>query len=221
MSTTLAEPHVPESRRADIAIGGMTCAACVQRVEKAIRRQPGVLSASVNLATEKAEVEGHAGLLRPAELVRAVEAAGYEADILTGDSARDAELAARDEARMRHETARTVLALALAAPLMLPMVGVALPPWVQLLLALPVQFGLWLRELAHGNLGESIFLQRPVAQALWERAEPTALLSLMAIAIVVWYSVPASRYSITACVYSCTIRSKATLPARNWIKSQP
>jgi peptide/nickel transport system permease protein len=34
---------------------------------------------------------------------------------------------------------------------------------------LPVQFGLWLRELAHGNLGESIFLQRPVTQALWER----------------------------------------------------
>ena len=46
---------------------------------------------------------------------------------------------------------------------------------------LPVQFGFWLRELAHGNLGESIFLQRPVTQALWERAEPTALLSLLAI----------------------------------------
>ena len=45
---------------------------------------------------------------------------------------------------------------------------------------LPVQFGYWLSELAHGNLGESIFLQRPVTQALWERAEPTTLLSLMA-----------------------------------------
>lgn len=55
---------------------------------------------------------------------------------------------------------------------------------------LPVQFGLWLRELAHGNLGESIFLQRPVAQALWERAEPTALLSLMAIAIAALIGVP-------------------------------
>ena len=41
----------------------------------------------------------------------------------------------------------------------------------------------WLRELAHGNLGQSIFLQRPVTQALLERAEPTALLSLFAIAI--------------------------------------
>ena len=55
---------------------------------------------------------------------------------------------------------------------------------------LPVQFALWLRELAHGNLGESIFLQRPVTQALWERAEPTALLSLLAIAIAALIGIP-------------------------------
>ena len=55
---------------------------------------------------------------------------------------------------------------------------------------LPVQFGLWLRELAHGNLGEAIFLQRPVTQALWERAEPTALLSLLAVAIAACIGVP-------------------------------
>jgi len=55
---------------------------------------------------------------------------------------------------------------------------------------LPVQFALWLKELAHGNLGESIFLQRPVTQALWERAEPTALLSLLAIVIATLIGVP-------------------------------
>lgn len=55
---------------------------------------------------------------------------------------------------------------------------------------LPVQFALWLKELARGNLGESIFLQRPVAQALWERAEPTALLSLMSITIATLIGVP-------------------------------
>jgi peptide/nickel transport system permease protein len=49
---------------------------------------------------------------------------------------------------------------------------------------------LWVRELAHGNLGESIFLQRPVTQALWERAEPTALLSLLAIAIAALIGIP-------------------------------
>ena len=48
---------------------------------------------------------------------------------------------------------------------------------------LPVQFAYWLKELARGNLGQSIFLQRPVTQALWERAEPTLFLTLFSIAI--------------------------------------
>jgi peptide/nickel transport system permease protein len=56
--------------------------------------------------------------------------------------------------------------------------------------SLPEQFALWLRQLAHGNLGDSIFLQRPVTQALWERAEPTALLALMAVAIATLIGVP-------------------------------
>jgi peptide/nickel transport system permease protein len=56
---------------------------------------------------------------------------------------------------------------------------------------LPVQFGYWLKELARGNLGDSIFLQRPVAQALWERAEPTTLLALMAVAIAALIGIPA------------------------------
>jgi peptide/nickel transport system permease protein len=55
---------------------------------------------------------------------------------------------------------------------------------------LPVQFGYWIKELAQGNLGDSIFLQRPVAQALWERAEPTTLLALMAVAIAALVGVP-------------------------------
>ncbi|MBT9457658.1 MAG: ABC transporter permease [Burkholderiaceae bacterium] len=55
---------------------------------------------------------------------------------------------------------------------------------------LPVQFLYWLKELAQGNLGDSIFLQRPVLQALAERAEPTALLSLLAVAIATVIGVP-------------------------------
>jgi peptide/nickel transport system permease protein len=56
--------------------------------------------------------------------------------------------------------------------------------------SLPEQFVLWLRELARGNLGDSIFLQRPVTQALWERAEPTTLLALLAVAIATLIGVP-------------------------------
>lgn len=55
---------------------------------------------------------------------------------------------------------------------------------------LPVQFALWVQELLHGNLGQSIFLQRPVAQALLERAEPTLFLALFAVAIAACIGVP-------------------------------
>jgi len=55
---------------------------------------------------------------------------------------------------------------------------------------LPVQFAYWLGEVLHGNLGQSIFLQRPVTQALWERAEPTTLLALMAVAIAALIGIP-------------------------------
>ena len=53
-----------------------------------------------------------------------------------------------------------------------------------------MQFGYWLREVVHGNLGQSIFLQRPVTQALWERAEPTTLMALMAVAIAAAIGIP-------------------------------
>jgi peptide/nickel transport system permease protein len=55
---------------------------------------------------------------------------------------------------------------------------------------LPVQFAYWLGELARGNLGQSIFLQRPVTQALLERAEPTFFLTLFAMAIAIAIGVP-------------------------------
>src|SRR5260221_6994701 len=52
------------------------------------------------------------------------------------------------------------------------------------------QFFLWLGELLHGNLGQSIFLQRPVTQALWERAEPTGLLTLMSLSVALLIGLP-------------------------------
>jgi peptide/nickel transport system permease protein len=55
---------------------------------------------------------------------------------------------------------------------------------------LPVQFGYWLKELAHGNLGQSIFLQRPVTQALAERTEPTFFLTLFSLVIAMLIGVP-------------------------------
>jgi Cu+-exporting ATPase len=60
-------------------IGGMTCASCVGRVEKALHRVPGVTAAEVNLATEVATVRFDPTQVRPEELTAAVTRAGYMA----------------------------------------------------------------------------------------------------------------------------------------------
>ncbi|PRY43336.1 heavy metal translocating P-type ATPase [Umezawaea tangerina] len=73
MTTTESRPH----ERVELAIGGMTCASCANRIERKLNKLDGV-TASVNYATEKASVEFPVGL-RVQDLVSAVEAAGYEA----------------------------------------------------------------------------------------------------------------------------------------------
>ena len=62
----------------DIGIGGMTCASCVARVEKALKKVPGVQQATVNLATESARVSYIPDAQMEAQLRRAVRDAGYE-----------------------------------------------------------------------------------------------------------------------------------------------
>ncbi len=80
----------------ELPITGMTCASCVRNVERALSRTPGVLSVSVNLATEKASVTYLPGSVRRADLVQAVEKAGYGVLDLAGAAApEDAERQAR------------------------------------------------------------------------------------------------------------------------------
>ena len=131
---------VPRETRI-LKISGMTCATCVSRVEKALRGVPGVLAAAVNLATDEAAVEGIAGAMRAADLVASVRDAGYGAELVTGDLERDRALASAEKRRLRRETWRTAGAIVLAAPLLLPMLGIPLPPWLELGLATAVQLG--------------------------------------------------------------------------------
>jgi len=126
-----------------LRIDGMTCASCSARVERALLKVPGVQSATVNLATEHAEVIGAVGM--PA-LLKAVHDAGYAAHDLP---------AAEPEAPAPPASAwPAVLAALLSAPLLLPMLlspfaadGHAWMPngWLQLALATPVQFVLGAR----------------------------------------------------------------------------
>ncbi len=138
-----AEPTLTPAgggERRELAISGMTCASCSGRVEKVLRKVPGVLHAEVNLATEHATVLGVDGVLRPADLIAAVQRAGYGARLLTGDAAQDRAAAEEDAAIRRREGRRVFAALVLCAPLILPMAGLSLPGWVAFALATPVQF---------------------------------------------------------------------------------
>ncbi|MEX3950036.1 heavy metal translocating P-type ATPase [Paraburkholderia sp. EG287B] len=132
-----------------LAIGGMTCASCANRVEKALARVPGVAGVSVNLATEQATVNTRSPLTGELQdlLVAAVKKAGYEATPLAADedAATPAKSAAAgDEAR--REWRAVLISAVLTAPLMLPMFGHwlgldwMLPAAAQLALASVVQF---------------------------------------------------------------------------------
>lgn len=129
-----------EVQHHELAIEGMTCASCVGRVERALLKVPGVRSTSVNLASERAHVDALGGV-EVATLVQAVERAGYKA---TGTS--EPPEAASAARRLRRERWSVIIALLLAAPLVLPMLAEPfgghwmLPPWIQFLLATPVQF---------------------------------------------------------------------------------
>ena len=136
-------------RELDLAIEGMTCASCVNRVERALKKLPFVLDASVNLAAESARVSLVGGSEADAELLRAVERAGYTARLPQGESPDDAEAQAR--ARLRREAWAVLAAAAASVPLMLPMLGEWFglhwmqPAWLQFALATPVQFVLGAR----------------------------------------------------------------------------
>ena len=141
--------YIPGSTTTKLSIGGMTCASCVGRVEKALRAVPGVLKADVNLATETAGIEAVA-TLAPAVLVQAVERAGYSASIKgakVGGADEDARRAASASRELRHVIIAAFLSLPLVLPMLLAPFGLdaAVPGWVQLIFATPVQFWLGAR----------------------------------------------------------------------------
>src|SRR3989304_277197 len=63
--------------RLDLAVTGMSCAGCAANVERALRKVDGVREAGVNIATAKATVLYDPGVVAPADLVKAIVAAGY------------------------------------------------------------------------------------------------------------------------------------------------
>jgi Cu+-exporting ATPase len=148
MNTTPA-PFSPASASAvqelDMSIGGMTCASCSGRVERALRKVPGVVEVAVNLATESARIQvavpgGSDVAAMDALLRRTVRNAGYEPLTAAASAARE------EDNSPWAGFAPVAIGLLLSVPLVLPMFGDLfgqhwmLPAWVQFLLATPVQF---------------------------------------------------------------------------------
>lgn len=129
----------------ELDIDGMTCAACVARVEGALLRVSGVTRAEVNLLTHRAHIFGES--LQPAPLVAAVEASGYDARP-RGVSGDVDDTEARAEIRLASARQQALVALLLVLPFLFGMAGHAFghdlmpPAYIQACLAAIVQFGL-------------------------------------------------------------------------------
>ena len=127
-------------------VTGMTCASCVGSVERALRKLPGVVEASVNLANEKATVGYVAGEVRPQDLEKAVEGAGYS--VAREDEGASAEGSReREYGKLRGDFFLAAALTALVLIGSLPMMFGFFPPvpvaWLNLgllVLATPVQF---------------------------------------------------------------------------------
>ncbi|MBA4491746.1 heavy metal translocating P-type ATPase [Paracoccus sp. S1E-3] len=115
----------------ELSVQGMTCASCVGRVEKALKAVPGVTGAAVNLATERATVQGTADA---ASLIAAIENAGYEAALVDSSESDRDDAAARKDAEERALRRDFTLALALTLPVFLLEMGSHLIPGVHQLI---------------------------------------------------------------------------------------
>ena len=222
MNTQVASPVAASQANTltdDISIGGMTCASCVMRVERALKKQPGVQAATVNLATESARITFDPSVINDGRLRRAVRDAGYEPR--TAAQADDADSASPWAGFMP-----VAIGLLLSAPLVLPMVGDLfgkhwmLPAWIQFLLATPVQFILGARfykagwgalKAMSGNMDLLVAIGTSagwgLSMWLWLTAEPDVMVHLYfeGSAVVVtlvllgkWFEVRAKRQTTTA-----------------------
>lgn len=132
----------------DFNIVGMTCAACATRIEKGLNKMPGVSKATVNLALETAHVEYSGAEITVSDMVKKVDQLGYKA-IRKEEEASEGDYKQRE---IRHKKIQLAVSAILSLPLLWAMVShftftswIYLPeflmnPWVQLVLATPVQF---------------------------------------------------------------------------------
>ncbi|MDP3220898.1 MAG: heavy metal translocating P-type ATPase [Deltaproteobacteria bacterium] len=153
-ATSASPPDDPT--RVQFAVLGMTCAACVGRIERVLHRSAGVLDARVNLATQHATIDYDPGRTEPETLAEAIRGAGYEVPSVPhagqpppDGASRLALIDAAEEAEARTDRRDLAIAAVFTVPLLvLGMSHGAIPGtsgdvgrWLQLGLATPVVFG--------------------------------------------------------------------------------
>ncbi len=120
--------YEPVIETIEIGVGGMTCASCVSHVEKALKAVPGVLAASVNLATERASVRALSGPGLADRLRKAISAAGYEPRKIETDAGGADRERARREEEMRKLRFNLIVSALLTAPVFIVEMGGHLVP---------------------------------------------------------------------------------------------
>ncbi|HXK57521.1 MAG TPA: copper ion binding protein, partial [Gammaproteobacteria bacterium] len=134
--------YTPVVDELEIGVGGMTCANCSARVERALNKLPGVIEASVNLATERASVRYLPATLGPDDIARAIEESGYEPRPLDSGDGEAREQAANEANRraMRHDL---WVAAALTLPVFVLAMGSHFVPGFHSALTSLAPQGLW------------------------------------------------------------------------------
>ncbi len=155
--------YAPVRTHLELGVRGMTCASCVSRVERTVKKLPGVLGASVNLATEKASIDYLPAAVQPAAIKAAIADAGYEPVDLEGANVEAGDARDREQAELKRllwisaACALPVVLIAMA-PMAVPglesamtrLMPQALWHWLEFLLATPVQFYAGWRFYKHG-----------------------------------------------------------------------
>lgn len=130
--------------KTDFKIVGMSCASCVNRIEKVLNQSEGIDTAQVNLVTEKASVSFDKNLLDEKKIIELIKSVGYEAEVVSETTKKNN----KDSKKklLESEKKLVIISALLTLPLVLPMIlnplGIHFMPsaWIQLLLAAPVQF---------------------------------------------------------------------------------
>ncbi len=176
-----------------LSIGGMTCATCVNTIESALKKQKGVMGASVNLATERAQVTFNPQLITEENIISTIENVGYSAKKISTIGTTSDDRERRERAReLRVQQLRLIVAVFLSIPILLlsmgPMFGLVIPlplpdniiPRIDtktiliMLLTIPVMFiSGWqfhsgaIKVLKHGQFNMDVLIFLGTNAAFW------------------------------------------------------